>query len=111
MLLFNHKMSAKQALDYGFVNYLYKPNELPTKVWNKIVEVSQLPKTSLASSKQLVRSHIKDDLIEVNKKEIAALQKVWTSEEYLIKLTEFIHNRHNNHKIHVIRAPHVHAKL
>lgn len=83
-------MSAKEALECGFVNYLYKPEELQTKVWNKIVEVSKLPQGSLTACKQLIRHHIKDDLLKVNKKELDELEKVWTSEEYMNNLIKFM---------------------
>lgn len=95
MLLFNHKMTAKEALECGFVNYLYKPEELQTKVWDKIMEVSKLPKMSLTNTKILIRSHIMDDLLKTNEKEIKELEKIWTSEEYINGLMEFVSKRGN----------------
>lgn len=95
MLLFNHKMTAKEALDCGFINYLYKPEELQSRVWEKIIEVSKLPRSSLTACKQLVRTHIKDDLIKVNNREIEELEKVWTSEDYVKTLMDFMSKSHN----------------
>lgn len=75
MLLFNHRMSAKEALECGFVNYLFKPDELQT-VWDRITEVSKLPKHSIAASKRLLRSNVKD-LLLVNEKELEELDRIW----------------------------------
>lgn len=73
MLLFNHKMTAQEALEYGFVNYLYKPEELQSKVWNKIVEVSQFPQESVAITRSLMKRNLTDDLLKTNEMEIQEL--------------------------------------
>lgn len=77
MLLYNHKMSAREALDCGFVNYVYKPEELQSKVWDKILEVSKLPLVSVSLTKKMLRSSLQDQLLMANDKEIEALHKVW----------------------------------
>ncbi|KAG7296157.1 hypothetical protein JYU34_021256 [Plutella xylostella] len=89
MLLLNHKMSAQEALECGFVNYLFKPEELQSKVWDKIVEVSKLPKHSIKATKSLIRNNCKD-LLQVNDKELQALQNVWDSGEHLSSLQNFM---------------------
>ncbi|XP_075979248.1 dodecenoyl-CoA delta-isomerase [Anticarsia gemmatalis] len=78
MLLCNHKMSAKEALDCGFVNYLYKPEDLQSKVWDKIVEVSKLPKHSVTATKKLLRDTVRSELLETNDKEMEELHTIWT---------------------------------
>lgn len=79
MLLFNHKMSAKEALDWGFVNYLYKPEEIQSKVWDKIKEVSKLPTNSVSLSKKLLRGALQDELLSANKAEIHSLTEIWAA--------------------------------
>ncbi|XP_063825240.1 enoyl-CoA delta isomerase 3, peroxisomal-like [Ostrinia nubilalis] len=69
MLLFNYKMPAIEALQCGFVNELYKPEELQHKVWDKIIEVTNMKRESLIESKKLIRGQIKDHLLEINDKE------------------------------------------
>lgn len=89
MLLYNHKMSAKEALECGFVNYLYKPEELQSKVWDKIEEVSQLPQRSITASKNLLRRTFQNDLKIANELELEALHRVWASEAYQTSVSNF----------------------
>lgn len=72
-------MSAKEAFQCGFVNYLYKPQELQSKVWNKIIEVSKLPTNSLTATKKLIRGQIQDQLLKTNEKEMNELNNIWSS--------------------------------
>ncbi|KAG6455383.1 enoyl-CoA delta isomerase 2 [Manduca sexta] len=83
MLMFNHKMTAKEALDCGFVNYLYKPEEIQSKVWDKITEVSKLSSTSLFATKNLIRGVIQSKLLNANKREMEELDKIWQAGGYL----------------------------
>lgn len=91
MLLFNHKMSAQEALECGFVNYLFKPGELQT-VWDKIIEVSKLPQHSIAASKRLMRTNVENLLLR-NNKEIEELHKIWSSEGGLSNLTNLVNSK------------------
>lgn len=70
MLLFNYKLSAKEALQYGFVNQLYKPAEIQNTVWDKIVEVNQIKSEALIKCKKLIRGQIKDHLLKINEIEL-----------------------------------------
>ncbi|KAJ2944393.1 hypothetical protein O0L34_g18403 [Tuta absoluta] len=99
MLLFNHKMSAQEALDCGFVNYLYKPEEIQSKVWDKIIEVSQLPTESVINTRNLIKRNHMDDLLKANEMEIEELQKIWTSGTYLKNLQQFSKKKTNKSKL------------
>lgn len=77
MLLLNHKMSAREALECGFINYIYKPEELQSKVWDKIVEVSKLPKYTVAATKKLLRDTVRVELLKANEDEIEELNNIW----------------------------------
>lgn len=77
MLLCNYRLSAKEALEYGFVNYIYKPEEVQSKVWDKIVEVSKLPKHCITITKKLVRDAVREELLRANDKEIEELNAIW----------------------------------
>lgn len=72
-------MSAKEALQYGFVNCVYKPDEVQTKVWDKIKEVSMLPPHCVQVTKNLIRFTMQDELLKTNEKEIVALEQIWKS--------------------------------
>ncbi|KPJ07194.1 Enoyl-CoA delta isomerase 2, mitochondrial [Papilio machaon] len=75
MLLFNHKMSAKEALECGFINRVYKPEELERRAWDNINEISKLPANSILATKNLLRRVYYDDLLKTNDVEIAVLTK------------------------------------
>ncbi|XP_047993795.1 enoyl-CoA delta isomerase 2 [Leguminivora glycinivorella] len=81
MLVFNQKMNAKEALNYGLVNCVYKPEEVQTKVWNKLVEMSNVSNDLLTTTKRLMRSSIQDKLLKVNDEEIRLLNEAWSSRE------------------------------
>lgn len=70
-------MPASEALQYGFVNYVYKPDEVQREVWDRIEEVSKLPAHCVQTTKTLMRSAIQDELLKVNEKEIEALEQIW----------------------------------
>lgn len=78
MLLCNYRMPATEALKYGFVNYIYKPEELKSKVWNKIVEVSELPNHCVTATKKLLRDAVRGELLKANDKEIDELNAIWS---------------------------------
>lgn len=76
MLLFNYKMTAKEALQCGFINDLYKPEEIQNKVWDRIVEVTKLKNQALIECKKLLRSHSKDQLLKINEIELKIVQEM-----------------------------------
>lgn len=88
MLMYNHKMSAEEALNCGFVNYIYKPEEIQSKVWDKILEVSKLSLHSLSTTKKLMRKVIQDDLVKANERETEELNKIWSSGGYVNTVTQ-----------------------
>ncbi|XP_026738179.1 enoyl-CoA delta isomerase 2, mitochondrial-like [Trichoplusia ni] len=77
MLLCNHRMTAKEALECGFINDIYKPEELQSKVWDKITEVSKLPPISVAATKKLLRDSVRQELLKANDIEIQELNSIW----------------------------------
>lgn len=72
-------MSANEALQHGFVNDVYKPDEVQSKVWDKIKEVSKLPPHCVQVTKTLIRNNVQDELLRANEKEIEALEQIWKS--------------------------------
>ncbi|KAJ0178264.1 hypothetical protein K1T71_006087 [Dendrolimus kikuchii] len=79
MLICNYRMSAKEALECGLINCIYKPEELQTNVWNRILEVSKLPIHSISTTKKLIRKAVKDDLLQAYEREMEELNKIWTT--------------------------------
>ncbi|XP_068618221.1 enoyl-CoA delta isomerase 2 [Battus philenor] len=76
MLLFNHKMTAKEALKCGFVNRVYTSEELESKAWTKIMQFSQLPASSILVTKNLLRRNDYVDLLKTNEVEMEVLKSI-----------------------------------
>lgn len=85
MLLCNHRMSAEEALKCGFINYIYKPDDLQLEVWNKIEEVSKLPRHSVVVTKKLMRDSVRAELLKANDVELKALNAIWESGSFAVK--------------------------
>ncbi|XP_052741845.1 enoyl-CoA delta isomerase 3, peroxisomal [Bicyclus anynana] len=76
LLMLNYKMPAKEAAECGLVSYLYKPEELQNKVWDKITEISELAEHSVLMTKSLMRRTYTEDLLRTNSIEIEELKKI-----------------------------------
>lgn len=84
MLLCSHKMSAKEALDCGFVNYIYKADDIQSEVWNKIDEVSKLPQQSVLVTKRLLRNSVRTELLKTNVEEMKELNAIWATGQRIV---------------------------
>ncbi|KAM3966337.1 dodecenoyl-CoA delta-isomerase [Aphomia sociella] len=87
MLLFNYKLSAKEALECGFVNCVYKDEELHNKAWEKINEIAEMSLTSILITKRLMKDQIREHLLITNNKEAAELKKLRTTAPINFKTT------------------------
>ncbi|XP_037552971.1 enoyl-CoA delta isomerase 2 [Nematolebias whitei] len=81
MLLFNKKLTAVQACQLGLVTEVFPDNSFQSEVWTRLKAYAELPRNSLALSKQLVRSVDKERLYAVNDAEVQRLMERWTSDE------------------------------
>jgi peroxisomal 3,2-trans-enoyl-CoA isomerase len=86
MLLLNHKLSAQEAHQIGFVAHVYR-NE--SEVWDKLKQIDKLPMGSIVAGKKLIRAPIIDNMLKANNAEIAALKKLFESEEALEAIINF----------------------
>ena len=87
MLLFNHKMTAKEALDTGLVSEIVPKNELESYLDKWIYSQDGLIKTcnnnSLTVSKRLIRNeNIVSTLEKVNQVESEVLMNCWLTPEF-----------------------------
>ncbi|KAM4688971.1 enoyl-CoA delta isomerase 2-like [Discoglossus pictus] len=81
MLLFNKKLTARQACDLGLVNEIFSECTFQQEVWAKLKEYATFPKESLAFSKQLIRGAIKEALFKACAMESDMFIKRWMSDE------------------------------
>lgn len=92
-LLFNRKLTAKEAYDRNIITEVIEHAQLESKAWKTIEEYSKLPKESLQASKRIVRSVQKDLLKQVNKQEVDTLVARWSSAEFVQVMMDFWKNK------------------
>lgn len=93
MLLLNHKLSAAEAYQFGFVAHVYKKSELDTVLWPKLREQSKLSKGSLGVNKQLMIQNQLDILDKTCNQELEQLSKRYESIEFLEAVATFMNRK------------------
>ncbi|XP_072184483.1 enoyl-CoA delta isomerase 2 isoform X2 [Excalfactoria chinensis] len=93
MLLFNKKLTAAEACALGLVNEVFPDSTFQKEVWARLKAYANLPKNSLAVSKQLLRSMEKEKLHAVNRQECEILTERWLSDECLNALVTFFQRK------------------
>lgn len=86
LLILNHKMSAQEAYQFGFVANVYK-NE--SEIWEKLKEIDDLPLGSIVANKRLIRGQMIKKLDEVNNQELVELEKRFETEEAMEAMVRF----------------------
>ncbi|XP_068201260.1 enoyl-CoA delta isomerase 2-like [Palaemon carinicauda] len=92
MLLFNKKITAADAKNYGLVTEVY-PHENLHEVWPMIREWTKLPPNSLHNAKALISSHKRDFLKKVNQKECDQLALTLSGGEFITSVMEFLNKK------------------
>lgn len=90
MLLLNHRMGAKEALQFNVVADVFKKDDYERKVWPKILQYGSLPVGSIKATKQLMKRFDLDKLDQANKAELEALGKRWETEEAMQAVMNFM---------------------
>lgn len=93
MLLLNYKLSAAEALHFGFVSKLYTKSELDTVLWPEIRNYSNLPKESVCVTKKLVSQFERDHLEKVCDRELEELYKRFESDEFMEAIAKFVQRK------------------
>lgn len=97
MLMFNHKLSAKEALQFGFIAEIFEPNAIES-IWTKIEKFGELPVNSVAACRKLIQTFDQDILEQVNLNENEELTKRWKSGEAIEAIMAFM-MRQNKSKL------------
>ncbi|XP_078544172.1 enoyl-CoA delta isomerase 2-like isoform X2 [Lissotriton helveticus] len=93
VLLFNKKFTAVEACDLGLITEVFPDNTFQDQVWARIKDYAQLPRQSLAFSKQLIREVEKEKLHAVNNQECERLIERWTSDECMNAILSFFQKK------------------
>ena len=89
ILLFNRKLDAQEALRCNLVTEVVPHAEFEKRAWQRVEEISKLPKESLLESRRVLRSGDVEALKQANKKEVDVLVARWSSAEFVRVITEF----------------------
>lgn len=96
MLMLNHKMSAREALSFGFVAQVYQNEQ---EVWEKLKQIEKLPLGSIIANKKLTRKFTIHELENANLSEFEELEKRMTTEEAMMAMISFQQSRKNQSKL------------
>lgn len=89
ILMFNRKLSAKEALDCNLVSQVFPADTFEKISLEKVKEFSKLPPQSMMYQKDLVKSIDREKLLEVNKSECVRLVERWQSQECMQAIIDF----------------------
>ncbi|XP_069814166.1 enoyl-CoA delta isomerase 2-like isoform X2 [Dendropsophus ebraccatus] len=93
VLLFNKLLTAHEACKLGLVTEVFPDSTFQKEVWERLKAYGELPKNSLAFSKQLIRETEKKNLHAVNVQECERLRERWLSEECMNAIISFFQNK------------------
>ncbi|KAK3858415.1 hypothetical protein Pcinc_035398 [Petrolisthes cinctipes] len=89
MLMFGKKITATEAYQHNFITEVV-PNEKLDDVWAKISSWANLPPNTLVVIKNIVRSHQKETLHEINAKECEVLEGRLKDPEFFEVMMKFL---------------------
>lgn len=89
MLLFNSKITAKQALEAGLLTAVFPDDSFEAETRKRVEEYAQLPVKSLVYSKDLVRGREREVLHSVNNAECDRIYERWQSEDCMNAIMKF----------------------
>ncbi|XP_042318416.1 enoyl-CoA delta isomerase 2-like [Sceloporus undulatus] len=93
MLLFNKKITAEEACARGLVTEVFSDSAFQGEVWTRLNAYANLPKNSLAVSKQLMRSVEKEILHAVASRECDQLLERCFSDECINAIMSFFQKK------------------
>lgn len=96
MLSLNHKMTAREAHQFGFVAYVYKDVQ---EVWKKLEQISYLPVGSIKVNKKLTRRFTVEELEAATLVEAEQFGERFASEEAYEAIKSFQQSRKRNSKL------------
>ncbi|XP_044280491.1 enoyl-CoA delta isomerase 2-like, partial [Varanus komodoensis] len=93
MLLFNKKLTADEACTQRLVTEVFVDSTFQREVWARLKTYANLPKNSLALSKQSIRCVKKEILHAVNSRECIQLVERFFSDECMNAVTSFFQRK------------------
>lgn len=90
ILLFNRKITAQEALERNLVAKVIADEKFAAETAKFLEEVAKIPQKSFIVSKNVLRMHERDTLLEVNRKEVEILLGQFRSGEFMTSVLEFM---------------------
>lgn len=90
MLLYNHRLTAAEALRLGFVSDVFSVAELDTKLWPRIQELSQLAHGSVRATKRVMNQQEERELLGAIEQELVVLRERMVSEDSMNAMIQFM---------------------
>jgi peroxisomal 3,2-trans-enoyl-CoA isomerase len=93
ILLFNKKLTAKEAFDRNLVNQIIPDADFQTKSWKLVEEYSKNSENSMIFAKKLIKKQEIDILLKVNEMEKKLLEDRLKSGEFLNYVMNFVNKK------------------
>jgi len=89
LLLCGRRLDAKEAFERNMLTAVIPASEFHKEVRRRCEELAKFSPNVLAQNKKIVRSHMREALHEVNRKECDVLYELWQSDDLINALTQF----------------------
>ncbi|KAI6231673.1 CRE-ECH-4 protein [Aphelenchoides besseyi] len=93
MLLFGRKITAQEALDWGFVSRVFPQSTFVSETAELIKQFAELPTESLRFNKKMIRDFSRDELHRVNELECKKLAERWQGKDCAEAIMKFMKSR------------------
>lgn len=85
-MAFAEKLTATQALNYGFVSELLTEQQMKTEIWDRLVGYTKLSINSMMATKKLVRDSDRELFHKTNVKEAESILNMLMTEDTINRL-------------------------
>uniref|UniRef100_UPI00358F13AA enoyl-CoA delta isomerase 2 isoform X1 n=2 Tax=Myxine glutinosa TaxID=7769 RepID=UPI00358F13AA len=93
LLLFNKKISAREAYDLNLVTEVFPTNTFEREAWHRLQNYATLPNKALHLSRQLLHQLKRETLHKTNEAECQLLKQMWLSPECASAIATFFQRK------------------
>lgn len=90
MLLCNHRLSADEALQSGFVAEIFTVADLDRKVWPRIQEWAEMAHGSVLATKRLISGQSEQEMLAACENELYVLRQRMLGEDSFNAMMQFM---------------------
>uniref|UniRef100_A0A8C4QPK7 Enoyl-CoA delta isomerase 2 n=1 Tax=Eptatretus burgeri TaxID=7764 RepID=A0A8C4QPK7_EPTBU len=93
LLLFNKKISAREAYNLNLVTEVFPTNTFEHEAWHRLQKYATLPNKALHLSRQLIRQLERETLHKTNEAECQLLKELWLSPDCASAIATFFQHK------------------